>query len=496
MSIGDGREGKMRAAMARGKLGGKLAGLSLPRQIITIASWPLLEQVMSFICASTSLILATHMGDSDLEKQALAAGIGIVGYVMWMGFLLQGAVGMGATAIVSRMTGARRFREANFAANQAALLGCIAGLVSAVLMYFGAEVLICHIVQLTGVAQDIALRYIHIAAWVAVFSGVVFALNASLRGSGDTKTPFFIMLGVDGLNTVLSIVLVFGLHLGVEGLAWGTFSGMAISCFILLGIMVRRTLRLHHSCTEEQLDDYAAERGHDYVPPLHLTRRCLCPSLSMLYRIVAIGVPQAVEQVVIWMIQLYIIRVISSLGDAAVGAHNIAIRIDSISFMTAFALGIAGSTIVGQYLGARNIRMALETARRCLHFTVAVCAALGLTFFCFPEAFVSFFAAESEGLTQTATPVVQVFIVASPLYAAMLSIKMSLRGAGDTFRVMLVSFGVMGAVRVGGLVIWQTFWPESMTLMGIWILFTCDMGIQFLILRRMLYKLKWTRKRV
>ena len=123
MSTGDGREGKIRAALAKGRLGGKLAGLSLPRQIITIALWPLLEQVMSFICSSTSLILATGMSDDGVVKEQLASGIGVTGYVMWLGFLMQGAVGMGATAIVSRMTGARRFEEANYAANQAATLG-------------------------------------------------------------------------------------------------------------------------------------------------------------------------------------------------------------------------------------------------------------------------------------------------------------------------------------------------------------------------------------
>ena len=57
----------------------------------------------------------------------MTSGIGVTGYVMWLGFLMQGAVGMGATAIVSRMTGARKFGEANYAANQAAVLGFLAG---------------------------------------------------------------------------------------------------------------------------------------------------------------------------------------------------------------------------------------------------------------------------------------------------------------------------------------------------------------------------------
>ena len=128
MSVGDGREGKVRAALhGKGQLGGKLAGLSLPRQIVHIALWPLLEQVMSFICASTSLFLATHMGTEGSVTEQIASGIGVTGYVMWLGFLMQGAVGMGATAIVSRMTGARKFGEANYAANQAAMLGLLAG---------------------------------------------------------------------------------------------------------------------------------------------------------------------------------------------------------------------------------------------------------------------------------------------------------------------------------------------------------------------------------
>ena len=61
MSIGDGREGKIRAALAKGQLGGKLSGLSLPRQIVTIALWPLLEQVMS--------------GALPNERQALLAAL-------------------------------------------------------------------------------------------------------------------------------------------------------------------------------------------------------------------------------------------------------------------------------------------------------------------------------------------------------------------------------------------------------------------------------------
>lgn len=496
MSIGDGREGKVRAGMVKGKLGGKLAGLSLPRQIVTIALWPLLEQVMSFICASTSLVLATGMGSNEHMTTQIASGIGITGYVLWLGFLMQGAVGMGATAIVSRMTGARRFGAANYTANQAAVLGLLAGLLSAILMYGTADYLVSSVLQLSDFSREVALRYMHTGCWVAVFSGIVFAVNAALRGAGDTKTPFIIMVLVDGLNIIFSLILVYGCGLFVEGLAFGLIGGMAVAAAVLLAILAYRTRRMKLEMNEETLDEYAAEQGADYVPPLFLRLRSMIPDWREMYRILSIGLPQALEVGGIWLIQIYVLRVISSLGDASVGAHNIAIRIESLSFLPGFAIGMAGATLVGQYLGTGSARMALATVRKCVRYSVLFMGAMGVVFYLFPEFFGGIFAGNSRELLDAVIPVVQVFLIAEPFYAAMLIIKMCLRGAGYTRRVMLVSFGCMGFFRFLCLVIWNTLWPGTITLIGIWILITVDMAVEFLLLNHMLNGLRWTRKRV
>ena len=498
MSTGDGREGKIRAALAKGRLGGKLAGLSLPRQIVTIALWPLLEQVMSFICSSTSLILATGMSDDGAVKEQLASGIGVTGYVMWLGFLMQGAVGMGATAIVSRMTGAHRFAEGNYAANQAAVLGFIAGMLSAVLMYATAEFLVTDLLSLSDFAREVALRFMYTGCWVAIFSGVVFAVNAALRGSGDTKTPFFIMLAVDGLNVVFSLVLVYGFGMFVEGLAWGMVLGMAIASVILVWILVRHALQMRRCMGEDadSLDAFCVAQGETYVPPLFLRLRDLKPSWSMMVRILDIGLPQAVEVGGIWLIQIYVLHVISRLGDASVGAHTIAIRIESLSFLPGFAIGVAGAALVGQYLGSGSVRLAHETVRRCVRYSVLFMGAMGVVFYLCPEFFVRIFASDSPGLMAVAVPVVQVFLLAEPFYAAMLMLKMCLRGAGDTRRVTCVSYGCMGFFRVGCLFVWNLFWPESLSLVALWCLFVVDMAVEYFILQRMLDGLVWARRRV
>ena len=496
MSAGDGREGKIRVALAKGKLGGKLAGMSLPRQIVSIALWPLLEQVMSFICASTSLVLATHMGDHGEKTAQIASGIGVTSFVMWLGFVMQGAVGMGATAIVSRMTGARKFGDANYAANQAGVLGLFAGILSALLMYGTADFLVSEVLNLSDFAREVALRYMYTGCWVAIFSGVVFAINAALRGAGDTRTPFIIMLVVDGLNIVFSLFLVHVCGMFVEGLALGMIGGMAAAAAVLLGILVKRTLDMKREKGTQDLDTYCEAQGKTYAPPLFLNKKSLRPDWKMMYRILSIGVPQAIEVGGIWLIQIYVLRIISSLGDAAVGAHNIAIRIESLSFLPGFAIGMAGATLVGQYLGARSVRLALETARKCVLYSVLFMGCMGVVFAMWPDIFVEIFAAGSPELMATTRPVVQAFLIIEPFYAAMLICKMCLRGAGDTRRVMWVSYGGMGFFRVLCLMVWHWLWPETLSLVGIWMLIACDMLVEYLILRKMLFGLRWARKKV
>ncbi len=494
MSLGDGRDGKLRMAMSKGRLSGKLAQMSLPRQIASISLWPFLEQLLSFFCAAVALFLAGHMDIPAEETTHVISGLGVAGTIMWLGFLMQAGVATGATALVSRSFGARQFEEANYNCNQAAILGALAGTASTLLMLVSARFLLGTVLDLSPQALDAALKYIDIAAWIAIFSGAVFALNASLRGSGDTKTPFFLMLVIDGLTIVLSYTFITYCDMGIEGLGWGALIPWMIGAVSLFLYMDYGRYRQDKERQGMPLDEYCSQKGQNFAPSLGLNILALRPDWTVLRRIIEIGLPQAMEVGAIWAIQFYGLRLITSLGTIAVGAHTVAIRIESLSFLPGFAIGVAGSSLVGQYLGSGSVRMATETVKLCTLIALIFMGVMGVLFAGFPYFFASIFVGEAGVLQDTVVDVLRVLIIAEPLFAAVLVLRMCLRGAGDTKRVMWVSFGCMGFFRIVIQSIWYYGFPETFSLVGVWMLYNVDLLIQAIILWGMIKGLKWSRK--
>jgi len=96
----------MQARRTRRPAAGLPTHLSLPRQVWVLASWPMLEQLMGSLVGFVDTALAGHLSEEATN------GIGVASFATWLMGLLQGAVGIGATAVIARAIGARHRREA------------------------------------------------------------------------------------------------------------------------------------------------------------------------------------------------------------------------------------------------------------------------------------------------------------------------------------------------------------------------------------------------
>ncbi len=454
-------------------LGGRLAGRSLVGQVIALAAWPLLEQVFSFFVGLTDLLIAGRMGDAAQRVDILdAMGLGV--YVAWLMSILGGSVATGVMALVSRACGARNQQLANRGLGQGVWLGALVGLASTLVLLAGTG----PIIRLMGLGPGAAVHaesYLRWLLWSAPFTGAMFAITSALRGSGDTRTPFLAMVVVNCANAGLSLLFVFGPgpiggH-GVAGIAAGTTAGWALG-LIALVFMV----------------------GRGRAADLRWERDCLRPEPETMGRILRVGFPQALEISFMWLVQAFGIKIISGIGGGSLGAHIIAIRAESLSFLPGFAIGTAAATLAGQYLGAGSPAMANRAVKLCWLLAAVLMGVMGLFFIFARYEIVALMAPGSEVHLRLAAPLLLVCGLTQPFFATSIIHKTAMRGAGATGLVMRWSFSIMFVFRV--FILWGLLALGWLDLTGVWLVMSADLVAQAIAFSYLHFRGDWLEARV
>ncbi len=451
------------------KLPGKLGELKLPMQVLTLAMWPLLEQILAFFVGMSDVVIAGRMAHGP-EKIPIMDAMALGGYVAWFLFIFQGAVATGVMALVSRATGARDSKLASLGLGQGVWLGALAGFAAFLVLQAGTGLLI-RWMSLSPDAAVYAEDFIRVLAWSGPIAGATFAVNAALRGAGDTKTPFIAMLVVNLVNVGMSVLFVFGPEpfggMGVKGIALGTVIGWIAGLATVVGQLTFRK-----------------SEG------LRWSREALVFHFDTIVRIWRVGLPQAIEVAGMWMIHSYGLRVISKLNqEGALGAHFMAVRLESMSFLPGFAIASAAAALTGQYLGAGSKDMARRAVRFSWKFAVGVMFFMGICFVFGRETLIGLIAPGSQLHVTLAAPLLVVCAITQPFFATCIILKTTMRNAGATRLVMRYAFSSMLFYRIG--VLWLLSSFEIISLTGVWIVLGLDLVTQSILFTRLHFKGHW-----
>jgi len=457
------------------ELSGKLGGKSLFRQIIALALWPFLQNLMMTIVSFVDMMIAGGMeshhaknyaGDGDVATLMIEM-MGPIAYIIWLLMILQSAVGMGAQALVARANGAKDRLLAERAFGQSVLLGVVSGTLGGLIVYLFTD-------------------------QIVTLANMLLVVNSCLRASGDTFRPFFAMCLVNVTNAVLSALFVYGPgsiggH-GATGIAIGTVLAWGAGVIVILFIVKAKN-------REYSIDE------HMVLKPKYIK-----PNKKLSIRILRIAAPNAIEVLGMCIIHMIGFRFVANIGKryaeqigvkgegVIVGAHSVAIRVESLSFMPAFAFGLAAATLAGQYLGAESVKFARYSVRYCWGLAVLTMSLSGLVMFIFAEELVTLlFQGEGEQRA-IAVGIIGVSALAQPFFASSMVLKMSMRGAGATKLVMFYTFLIMISVRVL-LLGWYTSLPDS-TVIGAWWIMSLDLFIQTVVFFVLYIKGGWTKVKV
>jgi putative MATE family efflux protein len=454
---------------------GKPAGLPnhLPlwRIVLVLAWWPLLEQLMGALVGFVDTALAGRLDPAATEA------IGSSGYVLWLMGMMQGAVGVGATAIIARAVGAGRYREANHAVGQAMMLALIWGAINTVLFWFAAP-LVALVTSLEGHAADLCVMYLQWLALVAPCRAVLFIGSACLRGAGDTRSPFFVMLAVNIINVIVSVSLVADFSpiggFGLRGVAMGTMVAWIVG-MVLMAIMLlkgRGGVKL-------------------MLPEMRFDR-------VMTGRLVRIGAPALLESAVHWAGNLLVVVIVGrlailGLAERPMGSQIIGIRIEAFSFLLGFAFNIAASTMVGQYLGVNDIASAKRAAWISWAYGSVIMVGFGLIFMLLPGPLVRIFT-DQEPFLSAVPPILFHAGWAQIGFASYLVLSGALRGAGDTRMTMYITFGCTFLIRLPLAYLIGVQWGYGLT--GVWIALAIELIVRGGVFMARFLHGGWTRIKV
>jgi MATE family multidrug resistance protein len=386
-------------------------GADLRRDVLRLALPATAEQMLGMMVGIVDTFLVGHLGAPSL------AAVGLANQWIFLAGTFFGAVATGSTALIARFIGAKEPQQANQVLRQSVLLGVLIGVFAMALGLTLAR----PAVLLLGApeeAVDLSITYLRIVSCAMILAPLMYLGNASLRGAGDTRTPLYIMLVVNALNIAVAWTMINGLFglpkMGVAGSALGAAIAQATGGLLVTAVLLKG-------------------RGQIRLRLAHFG-----PDWEMIRRVMRVGLPTGVENLLFRVGNMAYVTVLTSLGVEAYAANQVAINGWSLSFMPGFGFAVAATTLVGQALGAKEPEAAQQRGFTSYKIGALLMGAIGVLFVIFPAQIMGFFTNDPEVIALGTMPL-RVMGLVQPFLAANMIFAGALRGAGDTRYPMVVT---------------------------------------------------------
>ena len=300
-----------------------------------------------------------------VSKQALAA-VGASSPIinMLIGFFMGLATGAGV--VIAQYYGANDHKKLHQAVHSSAALTLVMAIFLTIVGLFMTNPLL----HMIGIPTDVfpeSSTYLRI-----YFGGITFALIYNmgagiLRAIGDSRRPLYFLVAACLTNIVLDLLFVRVFHMGVAGAAIATDISQALSALLVCMVLIKN--------------------GEVYA--LHIKK--IRFHLPILKRIIAIGLPTALQQSIVSLSNVVVQSYVNAFGSDVVAGYSVTIRIDGFVNLPLQSFNMAITTFVGQNIGAKQYDRVKRGSKIALWMTFAVIAVMALFLFFFGRQVISIF---------------------------------------------------------------------------------------------------------
>ena len=270
---------------------------------------------------------------------------------------------------------------------------------------------------------------------IAIFSNVInIYLNLGLIFGSDNIHSYFASSIVPGFNKLGLLWYIFPFpQMGISGAALGTVISMGLSLLCFLVYLFSNEIRQNFTFTKIGIKYSLIKKQIKLTWPVMQTQASMFFGLTLF------------------------LVIMGKIGTIELAATNIMIRIYNVSCMPAIGIGNACSSLVGYYLGEKNLDKTFICIKDSLRYALLIMGTFAISWFIIPDFILSLFTQDSK-VKEVGIPLLRFLAIISILDSGNVVCMSTLEGAGD---VKFVS-------RITHIYVWIIYIPLSY-LVGIYL---------------------------
>ncbi|WP_077609903.1 MATE family efflux transporter [Clostridium sp. Marseille-P2415] len=397
----------------------------------------IVEQILAVLVGMVDVVMVAAVGE------AAVSGVSLVDSISILIIQILAALATGGAVISAQYLGKKQSENACRAAGQ--LIGVTTVLSVAVTFaaLVGNRYLLSTIFgKVEPAVMDDALIYFRITALSYPFIAVYNSCAALFRSMGNSKVSMAVSLVMNSINIVGNAICVFGLHMGVSGVAYPTLLSRLVAAIMMLYLIQNpgNTVRIN------RLEE-------------------LRPNLKMIKNILSIGIPNGLESGMFQFGKIALQSLVSSLGTAAIASYAVASNLVTLLYLPGNAIGLGLITIVGQCVGAGEKKQAKRYTRLLVGVNYGILLLLCTVMVVFSDRLVSVYNLSGEAAGISARMIVA-HSYAMIVWPFAFTVPYALRASMDAKFTMAVSVFSMWLFRIA----FAYFFVHIMDagVMGVW----------------------------
>jgi len=440
--------------------------LTLLRPMVIFLIPLLFSNILQSIGQVFSMIVVGHwLGESALA--AISAFFPL--FFLLISFAI--GIGSGSSILIGQAYGAKMTERLKSIVGTTLTFTFILGLVLAIIGSFFTE----DILKGMGTPGDIlevSVRYAKILFWSIPIMFLYTVYTTLMRGTGDSKTPFYFLVLSTILNVVLLPPFVFGWigipKFGIYGAAYASLVSTVIT-FIALLVYLQKKQHL-----------------------IQIDSRYLRIDSGILKLLCKLGIPTSINMIFLSLSEIAVITFVNKYGSDATASYGVVNQLLSYVQMPLLCISITVSIFAAQSIGAKQYDRLSQVVKIGLILNYVLGGAIILLMYLFTKPILQLFLTSQTTLS-IANSLLMITLWSYLILGHTFIITSTMRSSGTVLWPTIISIMSIWLIEVPVAYLLSHF--TNLGMKGIWIgypaAFIVGLGLQYLY-----YQLSWKKKSI